>query len=99
MALQYTDYIQAGSPVLVRAYTAGVLAGRIIAGSGGDVALRDWRWLRRWNAEGVEGSCYHLPASGIVPHERGPFTEMPTVFDRAQAWGITEEQYQRLVSG
>ena len=95
--MQYTDFIPVGSPVLVRAYTAGVLAGRLLGGEGGDVALSDWRWLRRWEAEGVEGSCYHLPASGIVPHERGPLMKLPTVFGQAQVLQITEEQYERLV--
>ena len=94
--MDYTDFIPAGSPVLVRAYTAGVVVGKLLGGSGGDVALSNWRWLRKWEASGIEGSCYHLPESGIVPSERGPFTRAPTVFGRAQAMQITEEQYERL---
>ena len=85
--------------MLVRAYVAGVVVGRLAGGSHGDVALTNWRWLRKWEVQGVEGSVYHLGKSDVVPHERGPFTEEPTCFGQAQVIQITEARYEGLVGG
>lgn len=74
MHLDYTHLIPTGTPVVVRSYTSGVVVGRLAAGAGGVVALTDWRWLRRWEGVGGEGSVYDLIASTVTPQRRGPLT-------------------------
>ena len=86
-----------GSAVLVRSYVSGVFAGRLLDGEGGTVGLTDWRWLRRWEGVGGEGSCYDLVQSDKVPTKRGPMRAEPAVFQQSDVMLISEECYARLV--
>ncbi len=94
--VQTEDLIQTGSPVVVRSYVSGVVVGRIRAGGLGSVALTDWRWLRRWEGVGGEGSVYDLVRSSVVPIRRGPLTADVAVFQQADVMQIDEETYKRL---
>ena len=97
--LDYTDILPAGTPVVVRSYTSGVLVGRLAAGCGGVVALTDWRWLRRWEGVGGEGSVYDLIHSKAVPSRRGPRTAERVLLQQVDVMEVSEAVYERLVGG
>ena len=96
MHLDYTHLVPVGSPVVVRSYTSGVVVGRLAAGAGGVVALIDWRWLRRWEGVGGEGSVYDLVASNVTPQRRGPLTAELTLLQQADVLVVSEAVYKRL---
>jgi hypothetical protein len=77
---------------------SGVIVGRLRAGSSGSVALTDWRWLRRWQGVGGEGSVYDLARSDKVPTQRGPLTSEVAVFQQADVMTIDEQTYERLAT-
>ena len=97
--MRHTDYIQVGSPVVVRSYVSGVFAGRLMGGEGGSVAIYDWRWLRRWSGVGGQGSVYDLIRSGKRPDQRGPFTPEVTVLQQADVCSVSEACYDALTGG
>lgn len=97
--MDYTQLIEIGAPVVVRSYTSGVIVGRLAGGEGGAVALTDWRWLRRWEGVGGEGSVYDLVQSDKVPSRRGPLTASPTILQQADVFVVSEEAYERLAGG
>ena len=90
------DLIEVGTPVVLRSYVSGVIVGRLRAGASGSVALVDWRWLRRWQGVGGEGSVYDLVHSDKVPTRRGPLTVEVAVFQQADVMVIDEATYKRL---
>ena len=94
--LDYTHLISVGTPVVVRSYTSGVVVGRLAAGAGGVVGLTHWRWLRRWEGAGGEGSVYDLVASSVRPQRRGPLTESLTLLQQADVMTVSEDTYKRL---
>ena len=96
MHLDYTHLVPVGTPVVARSYTSGVVVGRLAAGAGGVVGLTHWRWLRRWEGVGGEGSVYDLVASNVVPQRRGPLTEGLTLLQQADVLAVSEDVYKRL---
>jgi len=94
--MDYMSYIKAGTPVIVRSYTSGVVCGRIQGGERGSVVLSDWRWIRRWEGVGGEGSVYDLIHSGKAPTRRGPLAEETTILQQADVMEISEEAYKRI---
>lgn len=94
--MNLSDYLEIGSPVVVRSYVSGVIVGRLVGGSAGSAVLRDWRWLRTWEGVGGEGSVYDLIQSKKAPTRRGPLTTETTVLQQADVMAITEEAYARL---
>jgi hypothetical protein len=95
--MRYTEVIQVGSPVVLRSYVSGVIVGRLAGGDDGTVALTDWRWLRRWEGVGNEGSVYDLVKSSKAPSRVGPLTAAVGVFQQADVMQIDESAYARLV--
>lgn len=96
--MKYTDYIEGKTPVVVRSYTSGVVVGRLVAGEAGTVVLSHWRWLRRWENVGNEGSVYDLVHSDQKPVRTGPFAEGTTILQQADVMEIDETTYTRLAS-
>jgi len=96
--MQYGEYIKLGTPVVVRSYTSGVAVGRLAGGEAGTVVLTDWRWLRRWEGVGAEGSVYDLVASDVVPSQRGPLTAETTILQQADVMVVSEAVYERLAT-
>lgn len=94
--MNYGELLEIGTPVVVRSYTSGVCVGRLHGGSGGCVALTDWRWLRRWENVGGEGSVYDLVASDVTPSRRGPFSAEVTILQQADLMVVSEDAYTRL---
>jgi hypothetical protein len=92
-----TDYLQVGTPVVVRSYVSGVVVGRLVGGGDGSVVLEDWRWLRRWEGVGGEGSVYDLVQSNVVPSRRGPRTAEKTIVQQADVLTVSEAVFERLV--
>lgn len=90
------DIIQAGNPVVVRSYVSGVIVGRLRSGAAGSVTLTDWRWIRRWEGVGGEGSVYDLVQSDKAPTQRGPLTTGVTILQQADVMEISEAAYKRL---
>ena len=96
-SMKHADYISLGSPVAIRSYVSGVFVGLLHGGEGGTVVLTNWRWLRRWEGVGNDGSVYDLVASDVTPQQRGPFTETPVILQQADVMVISDEAYERLV--
>ena len=96
--MRHTDFVNADSPVVARSYVSGVIAGRLVGGDGGTVALRDWRWLRGWEGVGGEGSVYDLIQSDVVPSRRGPLTHEVGIFQQADIQVVSEAVYRRLTA-
>jgi hypothetical protein len=94
--MNYLTYLEPGTAVVARSYVSGILVGRIHCGAGGVVGLTEWRWIRRWEGVGGEGSVYDLVRSGVTPSRRGPFTEELTLVQQADIMVISEDAYERL---
>ncbi len=94
--MRHTDYVAVGTPVVVRSYVSGVVVGRLAGGEGGSVVLTDWRWLRRWEGVGGEGSVYDLIASDVAPSRRGPLIASLTILQQADVLVVGDAAYSRL---
>lgn len=94
--MNYTDILPVGTPGVVRSYASGIFVGRLAAGSGGTVVLTCWRWLRRWEGVGGEGSVYDLVQSDKTPSRRGPYSESEHILQQADFLVISEKAYERL---
>ena len=94
--MDYTQWIKAGSPVVVRSYVSGILVGKLSGGEAGVVVLTDWRWIRRWEGVGGEGSVYDLVQSGKAPTRAGPFISARKIVQQADVLEIDEATYARL---
>jgi hypothetical protein len=92
----YTTILPVGSPVVVRSYVSGVIAGRLAHCEDGTVALTDWRWLRSWRGVGGEGSIYDLVRSGKRPERAGPLVAEMTIVQQADVVSVSEDVYTRL---
>ena len=95
--MNHTDYIKRGAAVVLRTYTSGVVVGRLQGGEDGSVALQPWRWLRRWEDVGGEGSVYDLVNSDKAPTRRGPLTDTVVILQQADVMEVSEECYERLI--
>lgn len=95
--VKHTDYIQIGTPVVVRSYVSGVFVGRLAGGEAGTVLITDWRWLRRWEGVGREGSVYDLIHSDKAPTRWGPRIADMHMLQQADAIVVSEECYTRLI--
>ena len=94
--VKHTDYIQVGTPVVVRSYVSGVFVGKLAGGEAGSVMLTGWRWLRRWEGVGGEGAVYNLVNSKKAPTRGGPLFDEPTILQQADVMVVDEECYTRL---
>ena len=96
----HENFLPIGSPVVVRSYVSGVMVGRLVGGESGTVVLERWRWLRRWEGVGGEGSVYDLVAHGGSGVTRaGPATEARTILQQADVLAIGEDVYAQLMGG
>jgi hypothetical protein len=94
--MNYTETLRVGTPVVCRSYVSGVIVGRLHSGEAGVVALTHWRWLRRWEGVGGEGSVYDLVTSDKTWSQAGPYAVEVTILQQADVMVISEEAYARL---